>query len=83
MRRYVRGAAAALAGWLLLLAGCSSGDGDYAVVTPTVDDTVERTVEDTGTVGYAEEYSVTPAVSGKILSCAVEEGDPVTEGQAL
>ena len=83
MRRYTRSLAAALAGWVLLLAGCSGGDGDYTVVSPTVDGTVERTVEDTGTVGYAEEYAVTPTVSGKILSCAVEEGDTVTAGQAL
>ena len=83
MRRYIRGLAAALAGWTLLLAGCSGGDGDYAVVTPTVDGAVERIVEDTGTVGYAEEYSVTPTVSGKILTCAAEEGDTVAAGQAL
>ena len=83
MRRYIRGLAAALAGWTLLLAGCSGGDGDYAVVTPTVDGAVERSVEDTGTVGYAEEYSVTPTVSGKILTCAAEEGDTVAAGQAL
>ena len=83
MRRHTRSLAAALAGWVLLLAGCSGGDGDYTLVSPTVDGTVERIVEDTGTVGYAEEYAVTPTVSGKILSCAVEEGDTVTAGQAL
>ena len=55
MRRYTRSLAAALAGWVLLLAGCSGGDGDYTLVSPTVDGTVERIVEDTGSVGYAEE----------------------------
>ena len=83
MKRHVRGAAAALAGWLVLLAGCSGGDGDYTTVSPTVDDTVERIVEDTGAVGYSEEYAVIPTVSGKILTCAVEEGDTVAAGQVL
>lgn len=83
MRQHTRELAAALAGWFLLLAGCAGGDGEYTVVSPAADDTVERIVEDTGTVGYAEEYSVIPTVSGKILTCAVEEGDTVTAGQAL
>ena len=78
-----RWGAAALAGLTALLAGCSGGQDGYHTVTPETDAVVERTVEATGTVGYREEYSVIPVVSGKILSCSVEEGDAVTAGQAL
>lgn len=63
--------------------GCSAGQDSYNTVAPETDAVVERTVEATGTVGYHEEYSVIPTVSGKILSCSVEEGDTVTAGQVL
>lgn len=78
-----RWGAAALAGLTALLAGCSGGQDSYNTVAPETDAVVERTVEATGTVGYHEEYSVIPTVSGKILSCSVEEGDTVTAGQML
>ena len=78
-----RWGAAALAGLTALLAGCSGGQDSYNTVAPETDAVVERTVEATGTVGYHEEYSVIPTVSGKILSCSVEEGDTVTAGQVL
>lgn len=83
MKRWTQGTAAALSGLLLLLAGCSNEADSYTVVSPTTDAVVERTVEDTGTVGYLEEYSVIPTVSGKILSCSAEVGDAVTAGQVL
>ena len=68
----------------MLTALGSHGCFDLTVrATGDIDIDAHHTVEDTGTVGYAEEYAVTPTVSGKILSCAVEEGDTVTAGQAL
>ena len=83
MMKVRRWGAAALAGLTALLGGCTNGDEAYNTVTPEVDTVVERTVEATGTVGYREEYSVIPTVSGKILSCSVEEWDTVTAGQVL
>lgn len=72
--------------WLLafgLLAGCAGGGGEnYQTVFPEPG-SVEQTVEDTGTVSYRESYSVTPLVSGSILTCAIEEGDTVEAGQVL
>lgn len=78
-----RGAALSAALGLLLLGGCSSSDQDeYRTVNPDTGP-VEYRVEDTGTVTYADNYTIVPTVSGTVESCAFEEGDTVTAGQAL
>ena len=77
--------AAGLSGLLVLAltAGCTGGGGEsYQTVCPEPG-SVERTVEDTGTVSYRESYSVTPLASGSILTCAIAEGDTVEAGQVL
>ena len=78
-----RGAALCTVLGLLLLAGCSGGNKDeYRTVNPDVGP-VEYRVEDTGTVTYADNYTIVPAVSGTVESCTFAEGDTVTEGQVL
>ena len=66
---------------LLAAAGCQK-EADYQTVTPEVG-TIENRVEDTGTVAWRDPTSVIPVVSGKVVSCAFEEGDAVTAGQTL
>lgn len=68
---------------LLALVGCKEGpETEYVTVTPERG-AVESLVEDTGSVAYREHYAVIPTVSGKVLSCFIEEGDGVTAGQTL
>lgn len=76
--------AAALCGLLLLQAGgCRGGDEPpYQTVRPERGP-VESTVEDTGMVAYTDNYAIAPVVNGKILTCAIEEGDVVEKGQVL
>lgn len=81
----VRSAAAlACVAGLFSLSGCTGSDQEELVtVTPTTDTVIEDTVEDTGTVAYRDNYSISPSVSGRILSCTIEEGDTVAEGDVL
>ena len=68
---------------LLLLTGCSNGEGkDRATVFPDTGP-VENTVEDTGTVTYRDNYNIVPQVNGTVISCSFEEGDTVSVGQTL
>lgn len=68
---------------LLLLTGCSNGEGkDRATVFPDTGP-VENTVEDTGTVTYRDNYNIVPQVNGTVISCSFEEGDTVSAGQTL
>ena len=76
-----RGAALALG--LLVLSGCSSSDQEgYRTVQPDTGP-VEYRVEDTGTVTYADNYTIVPTVSGTVTECTFQEGDSVTAGQTL
>lgn len=68
---------------LLLLSGCSgSGQDEYRTVQPDTGP-VEYRVEDTGTVTYADNYTIVPTVSGTVTECTFQEGDTVTAGQTL
>lgn len=68
---------------LVLLGGCSGpGKEEYRTVRPDVGP-VEYRVEDSGTVTYAENYTIVPTVSGTVETCAFAEGDTVTAGQVL
>lgn len=68
---------------LLALSGCRGADSEERqTLTPDIG-TIENRVEDTGVAAYEDPVSIIPVVSGKILSCAVEEGDTVTAGQTL
>lgn len=67
---------------LLALYGCGEGGQEYQTVQPEWGP-VESTVEDTGMVDYTDNYSIVPVVNGKILTCAIQEGDVVEAGQAL
>ena len=68
---------------LLALSGCRGADSEERqTLTPDIG-TIQNRVEDTGVAGYEDPVSIIPVVSGKILSCAVEEGDTVTAGQTL
>ena len=68
---------------LLLLSGCSGSDQDeYRTVQPDTGP-VEYRVEDTGTVTYADNYTIVPTVSGTVTECTFQEGDTVTAGQTL
>ena len=68
---------------LLALTGCRGADSEERqTLTPDIG-TIENRVEDTGVAAYEDPVSIIPVVSGKILSCAVEEGDTVTAGQTL
>lgn len=75
----------ALAGALCLtaLCGCQGGDKSETRTAVAEVGTVESIVSDTGTVAYRDPYAVIPTVNGKILTCAIEEGDVVTAGQTL
>ena len=76
-----RGAALALG--LLVLSGCSGSDQEgYRTVRPDTGP-VEYRVEDTGTVTYADNYTIVPTVSGTVTECTFQEGDSVTAGQTL
>lgn len=78
-----RGTALCTVFGLLLLTGCSGGNKEeYRTVKPDVGP-VEYRVEDTGTVTYADNYTIVPTVSGTVESCTFAEGDTVTEGQVL
>ena len=78
-----RSAACCTALGLLLLGGCSNGDqAAYRTVKPDTGP-VEYRVEDTGTVTYADSYTIVPTVGGTVESCAFKEGDTVTAGQVL
>lgn len=67
----------------LLAAGCASSGEPAGTTVHPERGVVENLVEDTGTAAYRDPYSVIPVVSGKILSCAFEEGDAVEAGQTL
>ena len=68
---------------LLLLSSCSgSGQDEYRTVQPDTGP-VEYRVEDTGTVTYADNYTIVPTVSGTVTECTFQEGDTVTAGQTL
>ena len=85
MKRIGRRLTAALlwGGLLLTAGGCQEGLGtSYETVSPQVGEIVNL-VEDTGSVTYRDPASLIPVVSGKIVSCLVEEGDTVTQGQTL
>lgn len=75
----------ALAGALCLtaLCGCQGGDKSETRTAVAEVGTVESIVSDTGTVAYRDPYAVIPTVNGKILTCAIEEGDAVIAGQTL
>lgn len=45
--------------------------------------TIQRTLSSSGTLEPANQYSVTAAVQGEVLSCTFEEGDSVEKGQTL
>lgn len=78
-----RGAAFSAALGLFLLSGCSGSDQDeYRTVQPDTGP-VEYRVEDTGTVTYADNYTIVPTVSGTVTECTFREGDSVTAGQTL
>lgn len=78
-----RGTALGLALALVLLGGCSGSDEDaYRTVSPDIGP-VEYRVEDTGTVTYADNYTIVPTVSGTVETCTFAEGDTVTAGQVL
>ena len=78
-----RGAAFSAALGLFLLSGCSGSDQDeYRTVQPDTGP-VEYRVEDTGTVTYADNYTIVPTVSGTVTECTFQEGDSVTAGQTL
>lgn len=78
-----RGAAFSAALGLFLLSGCSGSDQDeYRTVQPDTGP-VEYRVEDTGTVTYADNYTIVPTVSGTVTECTFQEGDTVTAGQTL
>ena len=49
---------------------------------PVVGD-IQDTVNESGTVYYADNYSITSSVSGRITSCNFEVGDKVKQGQTL
>ena len=77
MKRIGRRLTAALlwGGLLLTAGGCQEGLGtSYETVSPQVGEIVNL-VEDTGSVTYRDPASLIPVVSGKIVSCLVEEGD--------
>ena len=79
----LRRTAAPLLGLLVVLSGCAmGGNTDYTTVNPDRG-TVERRVEDTGTVTYGEDYTIVPLVGGKVLECAFSEGDSVEAGDVL
>ena len=76
-----RGAPLALG--LLVLSGRSGSDQEgYRTVQPDTGP-VEYRVEDTGTVTYADNYTIVPTVSGTVTECTFQEGDSVTAGQTL
>lgn len=76
-----RGAALALG--LLVLSGCSGSDQEgYRTVQPDTGP-VKYRVEDTGTVTYADNYTIVPTVNGIVTECTFQEGDSVTAGQTL
>ena len=80
---YWRRGAAFSAALGLLLSGCSGSDQDkYRTVQPDTGP-VEYRVEDTGTVTYADNYTIVPTVSGTVTECTFREGDSVTAGQVL
>lgn len=76
-------AALACALCLISLCACQNPAGNETRTALTDRGPVERTVTDTGTVAYRDPYSVIPTVNGKILTCAIEEGETVTAGQPL
>lgn len=45
--------------------------------------TIQRTLSSSGTLEPANQYSITAAVQGEVLSCTFEEGDSVEKGQTL
>ena len=67
---------------LCLLSACGSTAAKYTTTTPQRS-ALEDIVEDTGTVMYRDPYAIIPVVNGKILSCLIAEGDPVTAGETL
>ena len=80
---YWRRGAALSAALGLLLSGCSGSDREnYRTVNPDTGP-VEYRVEDTGTVTYADNYTIVPTVGGTVEECSFAEGDAVTAGQVL
>ena len=75
-----RALAVSLAGFFAL-GGCVSQQG-YETVRPSRG-AVEYRVEDTGCAAYRDNYTIVPTVSGRVISCAFQEGDTVEEGQVL
>lgn len=64
----------------LLLSACSTAAADTE--HPVIGD-IKETVDESGTVYYAENYAVTSTVGGRITSSPFEVGALVEEGQVL
>lgn len=64
-----------------LFSGCVKNDNANAVTLTR--GTIEQVVTETGTVKFDDEYTVTPLVSGKILTANFEEGDTVKKDDIL
>ncbi len=69
---------------LFAMTSALSACGRSAVTTehPVVGD-IRDTVDESGTVYYAEHYTITSSVSGRIATCSFEAGDLVERGQTL
>ncbi len=58
-------------------------DAGGAQAVPVTRQSLIRTLTGTGTLAPAEQFKITPLVTGKVLECTFEEGDTVQKGQLL
>lgn len=69
---------------VMVLASALSACGNDTVETehPVLGD-IQDTVDESGTVYYADDYAITSSVGGRITSCNFDAGDHVEQGQTL
>lgn len=75
---------ALIAAAVLTAVGILSACGSTGVETlhPTTGD-IQDTVDESGTVYYADDYAIVPTVGGRITACNFDVGDPVEQGATL
>jgi len=80
MKRKIFLLAAATAAAAGLLSAC--GGSSVATQHPVIGD-IQETVEESGTVYYADNYAIASTVGGRITSCGFDTGDRVEQGAVL